>query len=74
MSTRLFKAMAEGIKKSTIGIDGIARVLLVQNVCVELAMVYPRFDTAKFTAACEPEPSPITLDGLYEWSTGTSLR
>ena len=59
MSKRIFEAVARGIKKSTIGIDGVSRELLVNNVSHQLADVYPRFDYDKFKEACTPDPKPI---------------
>jgi hypothetical protein len=56
MSTRLLNAMAEGIKNSTIGIDGVARELLIQNIICQLAMVHPRFNADRFRKACTPAP------------------
>jgi hypothetical protein len=48
--------MAEGIKNSTIGIDGVARELLIQNIICQLAMVHPRFNADRFRKACTPAP------------------
>jgi hypothetical protein len=59
MSRRIFKAVARGIKNSTVGIDGISRELMIQNVACELAQVYPGFDTNRFTEACRPDVAPI---------------
>jgi len=56
MSTRLFNAMAKGIKLSTVGIDGVSRELLIDNVICQLAMVHPRFNADGFRKACTPEP------------------
>ncbi len=64
MSRRLFEAVAQGLKNSTLGIDGVAHELMVANVAHELASVYPRFNTDLFKEAARPDPSPpIKLKG-----------
>jgi len=56
MSTSLINAMAEGIKNSTVGIDGLSRELLIQNVICKLAVIHAGFDANRFRKACTPEP------------------